>query len=472
MTRLAHDARHRLATALLLFAMLVPVAALTAQAVPAARPAPDRLTPLEHVKLNGSGSLWVALGGQLRERVESWSNFNFGALPPAPTAVRPNDAFTLTRLLASADLHAGGHLRVVAQGKSSLVTSRKLAGGRRVSDVDELDVHQLYAELRSSPVRSGGVLALKGGRFEMAYGRERLVSALDWANAKRNHEGVTASFAGPAAKVTAFLTRPVVVRKYQPDRRDSATTLFGLYSSAQSARLAIGADLYWIGQQRDSGVTSWNGTVGRESRHTVGARLWGPTRAQAAFDLEGEFALQFGKVGTHDAQARMFAGQAGYTLRHLRLTPRLYANVDYASGDGSAGGNVGTFSQLNPQPHSFLGFADIAGRQNIVDLSGGGSAKVWRSVVGAADYHVLRRSSAADAFYALNGAVARRASYGAAKNIGSELDLTLRWPVDRHLLLLTGWSHVLPGRFIEQGGRASGADKPIGFSYLTAQYTL
>lgn len=472
MTTRTHHARIGLATALLPLVTLVPVIALGAQAAPAARPVPDRLTALEHVKLNGSGSVWVALGGQLRERVESWSNFNFGALPPTPTEVQATDAFALTRVLASGDLHAGSHLRIYAQGKSGFASSRELAGGRRVSDVDELDVHQLYAELRASPRRHGGVLAVKGGRFEMAYGRERLVSALDWANTKRSFDGVTASYAAPVAKVSVFATRPVVVRRYDADRRDSSTTLFGLYSSAQSARLAIGGDLYWIGQQRDSSVTSWNGTVGRESRHTVGARLWGPTRAQAAFDLEGEFALQFGTVGSSNIRARMFAGQAGYTIRQLRLTPRFYAGVDYASGDDATGGDVGTFSQLNPKPHPFLGFADIAGRQNIVDLAAGATAKVWRSVVGAADYHVLRRASAADAFYAINGAVARRPSFGSAKGIGSAVDLTLRWPVDRHLLLLTGWSHVLPGRFIEQGGGVTGADKSIGFSYLSAQYTL
>ena len=439
----------------------------------APRAAPDYATALQHVALNGSGSAWIGFGGQLRERIESWSNFNFGALPPAPTTVQASDGFLLTRVLGSADLHAGSHLRIYAQGKSSLATSRALAGGRRASDVDELDVHQLYAELRSAPLGAGGgLLTIKGGRFEMGFGRERLVSALDWANTKRNFDGVSTSYAAKAGTLTAFWTRPVVVRKYQRDRRDSTTALFGLYSTAQPARLAIGADLYWIGQQRDSGVTTWNGSVGRELRNTVGARLWGPTRAASAIDLEGEFALQFGRVGSNAVRARMFAGQAGYTFRHRRLTPRLYANLDYSSGDDAAGGDVETFSQLNPQPHSFLGFADIAGRQNIVDLSGGGAMKVWRTIVGAADYHVLRRASAADAFYALNGAVARRPAFGTSKNLASELDLTLRWPVDRHMLLLTGWSHVIPGRFIEQGGSAAGAAEPIGFAYLTLQYTL
>jgi hypothetical protein len=360
----------------------------------------------------------------------------------------------------------GSHVRLFAQGKSSFSTTRDLAGGPRPSDVDEIDVHQLYTELKS-----GGVL-LRGGRLEMAYGRERLVSALDWANTKRNFEGVTAAYGGASATLTAFWARPVVVRLYQADRRDSTTTLFGVYGTWQAARLAMGADLYWIGQHRDSNAVGWNGTVGRERRHTVGARAWGPTRPGAALDLEGEAALQFGTVGGNAIHASMVTAQVGYTFRRARRTPRLYGNVDYASGDSAPGGDVGTFSQLNPQPHPFLGFADIAGRQNVVDVSGGGAMRLWRTLEGGAAYHVVRRASANDAFYALSGAVARAPGFGTSNSVASELDLTMRWPVDAHKLLLAGWSHVWAGEFITQGGAASGADKPINFVYLLAQYTL
>jgi hypothetical protein len=91
---------------------------------------------------------------------------------------------------------------------------------------------------------------------------------------------------------------------------------------------------------------------------------------------------------------------------------------------------------------------------------------------GAAAYHVLRRASANDAFYALSGAVSRARSFGTSKSVASELDLTARWPVDAHKLLLAGWSHVWAGEFITQGGGAAGADKPINFVYFMAQYTL
>ncbi len=461
-------------TANVLWLLIVPA---TMQAQTPATPAnrPDRLAAIRHVNLSRNGAVWVGFGGQLRERVESWSNFNFGALPPTPPTVERSDAFVLTRALVSADLHAGSHLRLFAQGKSSFATARDLAGGRRPSDVDEIDMHQLYAEVLAWPHgKDGGVLALRGGRLEMAYGRERLVSALDWANTKRSFDGVVAGYSGRRGSVTAFWARPVVVRLYHADRRDSTVALFGVYATLPATRLALGTEVYWTGQRRDSGSVGWNGTVGRERRQTVGVRLWGPTRGQSggAVDLEGEAALQFGKVGANTIRASMFAAQIGYTFRRAPRAPRLYVNLDYASGDAAPGGAVGTFSQLNPQPHPFLGFADIAGRQNVVDVSGGGAMRLWRTLVGAADYHAFRRASAQDAFYALSGAVSRAPSFGTSKSLASELDLTLRWPVDRHKLLLAGWSHVWPGAFIRQGGSASGADRPINFVYLTAQFTL
>src|SRR5204862_7904450 len=130
----------------------------------------------------------------------------------------------LSRAVRAVDLHAGPHLRLVGQGESRFSATRELAGGRRPSDVDEIDVHRLYAEV------DGGGFSLRGGRLEMAYGRERLVSALDWANTKRGFDRVTARYGDRSGtSLTAFWARPVVVRLYHADRRDSMTSLFGVY---------------------------------------------------------------------------------------------------------------------------------------------------------------------------------------------------------------------------------------------------
>lgn len=446
------------------------------QGQPAAKPAAppaqkDRYARIRRVSLANDGKLWVGFGGQVRERVEAWNNFNFGALPPAST-LKSGDAFALTRLMVSADMHAGSRARLFAQGKSSFSSRRDLVGGRRPTDVNELDVHQLYAELR---LTSGAVtpsarsLTVAGGRFEMAYGKGRLVNTLDWANTARSFDGARATYATSTSTITAFYTHPVLGRLYEADRRDSSTRFFGVYGTRRGR---VGTDLYWMAQRRDSGVFSWNGTVGRENRHTLGTRLWGPNSPGSAIDLEAEAAVQFGDVGGNAVRASMLATQAGYTFRQSGRTPRVYVGFDYASGDEAPGGDVGTFNQLNPKLHAFLGFADIVAGQNVVDVSTGASARLWRALTGAVDYHVLRRASAADAYYAKPGGVARPPAFGASKSIGSNLDLTFRWPIDRHSLILSGYSHVFPGAMIRQGGAAAGADKPITFTYLMIQHTL
>ena len=64
--------------------------------------------------------------------------------------------------------------------------------------------------------------------------------------------------------------------------------------------------------------------------------------------------------------AGMFTAVLGYTFPVKDLSPRAYFEFDYASGDKKPGGGVGTFNQLYPNGHSYLGYIDYIGRQNII----------------------------------------------------------------------------------------------------------
>jgi len=55
---------------------------------------------VKFISLNANGSVWLSLGGQLRERAEYYRNFLFGASEPAQS-----DAYLLSRFRLSADLH-------------------------------------------------------------------------------------------------------------------------------------------------------------------------------------------------------------------------------------------------------------------------------------------------------------------------------------------------------------------------------
>ena len=109
---------------------------------------------------------------------------------------------------------------------------------------------------------------------------------------------------------------------------------------------------------------------GERSARRSGGRAWGKI-GQTDLDFEVEGAGQFGSVGKRATSPRGCSPPCSATTAPVRWSPRVYLEFDYASGDKSPGGSVGTFNQLYPNAHPFLGYIDYIGRQNILSASGG-----------------------------------------------------------------------------------------------------
>ena len=413
------------------------------------------------LRLSRDGRSYVTFGGQLRERVEGWRGFNFAA----PDTATHDDVFALTRVRVSADLRLGGSVRVLAEARSSFATNRRLIGGKRPADVDGLDLQQGFLELSGRMLRSGGATSARIGRQELAFGRELLVSTQDWGSVRRTFDGISVIRSDRRVTVTSFLARPQRLSKDRFDPWDEHRALYGVYATGTSARGATRFDAYWLGLSQDA--ASFNGTAGSERRQTVGARASGALAGRLGdFDLEA--AYQFGRLGGQRIGAWMVSALAGRRLSAAASAPRLWLGFDCASGDGAGGGTVGTFNQLFPLAHAYFGYVDLVGRQNVVAGSGGLSWPVRAPLVLNLDGHVFRRASAADAMYRADGTVVRAGAAGTSKEVGSELDLLLRYPANRHLMVVGGLSRFFPGAFI----RESGPHANVDFAYLSLQYTM
>lgn len=419
----------------------------------------DFFDPIKYVLLDDAGDVWASFGGQTRLRVESWDNFNFD-----PTE---DDTFLLSRFLFHGDVHVGEHLRIFAQGKSAFSTDRDLVGGQRTLDVDELDLQNGFVDL-ILPLEDAddATLVLRAGRQELLLGNQRLVSPLDWANTRRTFDGISAIVALNNWTAHAFWTQLVEIEKYDFNRSDEDTEFYGLYAAGEMGE-GLGTDLYFLGvRDRES---SFNGTTGIEDRYTIGSRLHGKFGA-SNFDYEVEGAYQFGEIADGDIDAYMVTGEVGYRFADSQSKPRVWLGAGYASGDEEAGGDVETFNQLFPLGHAYLGWADVAGRQNVIHVNPGLSFTPVEKLVATVQGHFFWRADTSDALYNAGGAVVRAGNLSDEREVGAEIDLLLKYQFDRHLSGLLGYSHVWAGDFIDDATPAQSSD--IEFVYASLEYTF
>jgi len=421
----------------------------------------DFFNPVKYIKLNDSGSVWMSFGGQYRVRVEGWDSFNFGA----PGPVKDQNTFVLNRLLVHADIHLGEHFRGFIEGKSAFCTRRDLLGQCRTLDTDELALQNGFVDV-ILPLSDDTDLTLRGGRQELLFGKQRLVSPLNWANTRRTFDGISAILKGRKWAATGFLTRPVNVVKYKQNDQDEDRTFYGLYATRKVTRMKGGVDVYWMGLNRTR--AAFNGTMGHENRQTLGGRLWGKIGG-TGFDYDAEGAYQFGTLGRAAINAFMLGTELGYTFRETHGKPRFFVGYDYATGDHNPGDtSVETFNQLFPLGHAYLGFIDSVARQNISSPNAGASWKPVDKLTTKIKYLVFWRADDDDALYNAGGGVVRPGIAGSSHNIGSEMDLTVSYKFDRHALLVGGYNHFFPDDFIQETGPA----KAIDFFYMTFQYTF
>lgn len=422
----------------------------------------DLFDPIKYIELSDDGWAWVSFGGHMRLRLEEWNNFGFAGA---------NDGtFLLTRIALHGDLHLGEQLRIFVEGKSAMSTTRSLPGGRRGLDVDELELQQAFVDL-DIPIDDGVQLTIRVGRQALLFGKERLVSPLPWSNTMRTWDGASAIMKVAGWTLHGFGTQFVPVDKYDFNKADGGNEFFGVYATGHVPGVEpVKMDLYWLGLERDTAAIpggGFNGTTGFEERHTLGGRLFGVVPETGIdYDLEGAF--QVGEVGTQDIRAFMVAAEVGVTFTEDQYIPfRWHLGFDYASGDNSPGGDVETFNHLFPLGHAYFGYIDAIGRQNIIDVSTGIKFHPIEKLLVKLTGHVFWRADAADAVYNAGGGVLR-APTSLSKEVGSEIDLLMKYPLCPHLTGTFGYSHFFADNFLQNTGSSADVD----FVYLILQYTF
>jgi hypothetical protein len=405
------------------------------------------------VPLTKDNSIWASFGGQARFRSVILGSPDFGN-----TSTKTADSQML-RIRTNGDLHIGDRTRIYIEGiysdSSTQINGENLPGLKTDNSPQFLNLFGEY-DITADADGSAGLWL---GRRELQFGRQRLVSSQNWLNSRKAFEGLGGWKLVGDARISAFLTQPVVVVPEGRNTRDKDTTFWGLVYANREETVPVAAEFaraltrpthgfyepYLYGLHRKD-VTVVQGT-GDEDRYSIGLLSYGPYTG-TPFDAEAEFTAQFGKFDGGDLLAWALALQGGISPSNWRLKPRFWVSLDYASGDEDADDNtLGTFDPMYPLSQAFFGMHGLIDRRNLISTSVNSDlmlAPKWMLRLSA---YSMWRAETGDGVYRTNGTILRRPSGSDERHIGFQTQLITGYQLNRNILLVGAATWLSPGDF-------------------------
>ena len=365
------------------------------------------------------------LGGQYRLRYQDEVNMRGLGLTGR------DDSFLLRRLRLFANWKVTDYLRVY--GEYLGATSDYEDFLPRPIEENPHEIQNLFVDLRLGASEDGELWA-RGGRQELLYGAQRLISPLDWANTRRTFDGAKLYYHTDDWDLDGFWTQPIFAEPQSLDSPDGTQEFYALYWSYRGIPQEL-YELYWIGYADYDAPFAAASTF---KFQTVGGHLKAE-RDQWLVEFEG--AYQFGKFGDINHSAGFFTIGGGRDMKNLPWKPVLWVYYDWASGSDTIGNG---FNQLFPLGHKYLGFMDFFARTNIEDfniLLEMNPADKWKMIVW---WHMFHLQNGNDVPYRING-LPETTTPGGSTYLGNELDLLAIWKQTPRMSWLFGYSHFFTG---------------------------
>lgn len=415
-------------------------------------------SPLKNIEA-GPGRL--DLGLNIRTRYEHLDNFNvhhYGA------GTEDDVLLFRTRLSADYRFAERAHTLVELQDARYWLSDLALADfGRSCTYFDEFDLRQAYIEWRrigASP------LGVKLGRQILLYGDRRVFAPAEWGNVG-NYWWDAAKFYydTDAVQMDAFYAQRVLSEPKDWNFDHWPYHVGGIY--ARVKRLPVTLDAFYVIKHDWSGRAQGESGTGNETRHTFG--LFSERPAGNGWDYGLFAAGQLGEYGRDEIRAFGVIARGGYTFQPA-WKPRMGFEFNYASGDRDPhDGVAGTFDGLFGAMDIPYGWMNVVSWKNLEDYAVNFSVKPARSLTLIAEYHYFRLAQAHDAWYWVNGKPERRDRTGqAGQELGHELDVILRWTVNRELELLCGYACFLPGAYVAY---TAGNRRAANWAFLQLTYS-
>ena len=389
---------------------------------------------------------------QFRVRVEN----RYGA---GENAAR-QDGIGLSRLYLGFTARPSKSVRVYLQGRDARVFG--LAPGRSsVPFQSPMDLRQAYADLGSED----GPATLRVGRTVIDVLDARMLGGRDWSNTSPTFDGSMLTLRRGADSVTLLGVSQVTTLDSW-DVPSRTRFLYGAIGSLGSwSRRHLVEPFVFVTRRPLNRGSNLGGLL-----RSVGTRFTG--RFEGGWEYQVQLVGQTG--GEQDLAQRAWMGiwEVDKAFANAPWQPAVGLEWSYASGDADPlDGRNGTFDTLFPSPHGIYGEVDVASHRNIRILEAGLELHPDRRLRLNLDYLDFRLASLQDGLYALNfrEVVAPPPGGAASGDVGSELDLIIRYRPIPRLELRFGISRFFAGQFVVANA-AGGESQTFLNAALTVEY--
>lgn len=414
----------------------------------------DFFDPLKRIRI---GDNWqFTTGGDVRSRFETKYN---------DRVTERDNNYGLYRTRVYGDLWYRDDFRVFAEYIGAWSVNQDLP--RLPIDENKSDLLNAFVDVKVADL-GGSPAYVRVGRQELLFGSQRLISPLDWANTRRTFQGVRAFRQTEKWDFDLFWVQPVAINPNKFDSVDNNQNFVGAWGTYRPKKGQT-IDAYYLMLDNTNRVTQLGLQRGNFTRHTVGGRYVGAMEKNPNILFDSETAFQFGEQSGRDIFAAMTTQGLGYNFKDAEWNPTVWAYYDYASGGRNG---VGTFNQLFPFGHYYLGWIDQVGRQNIHDLNFHLYLYPTKWMTTWVQFHNFWLADRRDALYNAAGNAIRRApNGGAGQFVGHEIDVVLNFHLSKHADLLMGYSHLFGGEFLRKTSTPTlGREAGFGFAQLSYRW--
>ncbi|MCL4786827.1 MAG: alginate export family protein [Verrucomicrobia bacterium] len=416
-------------------------------------------SPLKNIEA-GPGKL--DLGLNVRTRYEYLDNFN---ILHYGTGADDDVLLLRTRLSADYRFTDQAHTLVEFQDARYWLSDLALSDfGRSSSYYDQFDLRQAYLEWQRIGESPFGV---KLGRQILLYGDRRVFAPAEWGNVGNYWwDSAKLYYDTDAVKVDAFYAQRVL-----SEPKDWNFDHWPYHVGAAYARvkqLPVALDAFYVVKHDWSGSAKGESGPGDETRHTFG--FFSERPAGRGWDYGLFAAGQLGEFGRDDIRAFAVIARGGYTFK-TDWKPRVGFEFNYASGDRDPNDGVaGTFDGIFGAMDIPYGWMNVVSWKNLEDYVLNFSVQPAKSLKLGVDYHYFRLAQARDAWYWVNGKPERRDPSGrAGQDLGHEVDVILRWQVNKELELLLGYARFFAGEYLRN---TPGNDQDANWAFAQMTYSF